>query len=162
MTDSWWVRNARELRWQENELGATCEFDKHQDRFEEFGINVTVLQPGRPMTMYHQERYQEGFLVLRGEALLIVEGQEVPLREWDYFHCPPDVPHAIVGAGEGTCLVLAVGNRIGPDVILYPRNETALKHSAGVEQETPSPNEAYAKFTRPAPDVDFREEFLTG
>lgn len=159
---AWWVRNVRDLRWQENELGATCEFDKHQDRFEEFGINVTVLQPGQPMTMYHQERYQEGFLILRGEALSIVEGQEVPLREWDYFHCPPDVPHAIVGAGEGTCLVLAVGNRIGPDVILYPRNETALKHSAGVEQETPSPNEAYAKFTRPAPDIDFREEFLTG
>lgn len=159
---SWWIRSVRELRWQQNELGATCEFDKHQDRFGEFGINLTVLEPGRPMTMYHQERYQEGFLLLRGDALLIVEGQEVPLKQWDYFHCPPDVPHAIVGAGEGTCLVLAVGSRVGPDVILYPRDETALRHSAGVEQETPSPNEAYAKFTRPAPDVAFREEFLTG
>jgi len=159
---SWWVRNVRDLRWQENELGATCEFDKHQERFDEFGINLTVLEPGQPMTMYHQERYQEGFLLLRGEALLIVEGREVALKQWDYFHCPPDVPHAIVGAGQGTCLVLAVGSRVGPDVILYPRNETALQHSAGVEQETPSPNEAYAKFTRPAPDVAFREEFLTG
>jgi uncharacterized cupin superfamily protein len=114
------------------------------------------------MTMYHQERYQEGFLVLRGECLLIVEGQEVPMKQWDYFHCPPDVPHAIVGAGSGSALVLAVGNRIGPDVILYPRDETALRHEAGVEEATPSPKEAYAKFTRPAPDVDFREEFLTG
>jgi uncharacterized cupin superfamily protein len=159
---SWWVRSVRDLRWQENELGATCEFDKHQERFEEFGINLTALRPGQPMTMYHQERYQEGFLLLRGDALLIVEGQEVPLKQWDYFHCPPDVPHAIVGAGEGTCLVLAVGSRVGPDVILYPRNETALKHSAGVEQDTPSPKEAYAKFTRPTPPTGFREEFLTG
>jgi uncharacterized cupin superfamily protein len=86
----------------------------------------------------------------------------VPLEQWDYFHCPPDVAHAIVGAGREASLVLAVGSRIGPDVILYPRDETALKHDAGVEQETPEPGEAYARFTRPAPDVPFREEFLTG
>ena len=159
---SWWVRNVRELSWRANELGSTVDFDYDVERFDEFGINLTVLEPGQPMTMYHQERYQEGFLVLRGAALLIVEGQEVPMQQWDYFHCPPDVPHAIVGAGEEPALVLAVGNRLGPDVILYPRDETALKHGAGVEQETPDPKEAYARFTRPAPDVPFREEFLTG
>jgi uncharacterized cupin superfamily protein len=158
----WFVANARELRWQENELGASCEFDKHRESFPEFGINLSVLQPGQPMTMYHREGYQEGFLVLRGECLLIVEGQEVPLEQWDYFHCPADVPHAIVGAGEATSLVLAVGNRVGPDTIVYPRDETALRHGAGVEQETPHPREAYARFTRPAPDVPFRDEFLAG
>jgi uncharacterized cupin superfamily protein len=161
-TGSYFVANVRRLRWQENELGASCEFDKHRERFPEFGINLTVLAPGQPMTMYHRERYQEGFLVLRGECLLIVEGQELPLQEWDYFHCPPDVAHAIVGAGTQPSLVLAVGNRLGPDVIVYPRDEAALKHGAGVEHETPHPDEAYARFTRPAPDVPFREEFLTG
>lgn len=161
-TDSYFVANVRRLRWQENELGATCEFDKHRERFPEFGINLTVLAPGQPMTMYHREHYQEGFFVLRGECLLIVEGRELPLRQWDYFHCPPDVAHAIVGAGTQPSLVLAVGNRLGPDVIVYPRDETALKHGAGAEHETPHPNEAYARFTRPAPDVPFREEFLTG
>ena len=161
-TGSYFVANVRQLPWQENELGATCEFDKHTERFPEFGINLTVLEPGQPMTMYHRERYQEGFLVLRGECLLIVEGQELQLRQWDYFHCPPDVAHAIVGAGTRPALVLAVGNRLGPDAIVYPRDETALKHGAGVEHETPHPQEAYARFTRPAPDVPFREEFLTG
>ena len=161
-TKDWFVANVRELRWQENELGASCEFDKHRERFDEFGINLTVLQPGQPMTMYHREGYQEGFLVLRGECLLIVEGQEVPLREWDYFHCPADVAHAIAGAGAGSSLVLAVGSRVGPDVILYPRDETALMHEAGVERDTPSPNEAYARFTRPAPDVPFSDELLSG
>ena len=158
----WFVANVRGLRWQENELGASCEFDKHRERFPEFGINLTVLQPGQSMTMYHRESYQEGFLVLRGECLLLVEGQEVALKQWDYFHCPRDVPHAILGAGEETSLVLAVGNRVGPDVILYPRAETALKHGAGVEHDTPNPEEAYAHVTRPAPDITFREEFLTG
>ena len=160
-TKDWFVANVRELRWQENELGATCEFDKQRERFDEFGINLTVLRPGQPMTMYHRERYQEGFLVLGGECLLIVEGEEVPMRQWDYFHCPADVAHAIVGSGDGLSVIVAVGSRVGPDVILYPRDETALKHGAGVEQETPSPSEAYARFTRPAPDVPFRDELLT-
>lgn len=157
---SWWVHNVRDMRWQENELGASAEFDKDGERFPEFGINLTLLVPGQPMTMYHREGYQEGFLILRGECLLIVEGEEVPLREWDYFHCPPNVAHAVVGAGSEPSLVLAVGNRVGPDVILYPRDETALTHGAGVEQDTPHPKEAYARFTRPAPDVPFRKEFL--
>ena len=59
-TKDWFVANVRELRWQENELGATCEFDKHRERFEEFGINLTVLRPHQPMTMYHRERLPGG------------------------------------------------------------------------------------------------------
>ena len=39
--------------------------------------------------MYHWEADQEDFLVLSGEALLIVEGEERPLRHWDFVHCPP-------------------------------------------------------------------------
>ena len=156
---SWFVRNMRDMRWQENELGATCEFEG-DEHFPEFGINLTALQPGQSMTMYHRESYQEGFLVLRGECLLIVEGQEVRLATWDYFHCPRDVPHAIVGAGAGPSLVLAVGSRVGPDVVVYPVDPVARAHDAGVEQETPHPKEAYARFTRPAPEVPFRKEFL--
>ena len=160
-TQGWFVANVCELPWQENELGASCEFDKHRDRFDELGINLTVLRPRQPMTMYHRERYQEGFLVLRGECTLIVEGREVRLGQWDFFHCPADVAHAIVGSGDGLSVVLAVGSRVGPDVILYPRDETALRHGAGVEHETAHPSEAYARFTRPAPEISFRDEFLT-
>ena len=156
------IRSVRDMPWQENELGATAEFDGGVDRFPELGVNLTVLRPGQPMTMYHRENAQEGFLVLRGECLLIVEGEERPLRRWDYVHMPAGTAHAIVGAGEGLSLVLAVGNRLRDFEILYPRNDVALRHGAGVEQDTPHPKEAYARFTRPAPQVAFREEFLTG
>ena len=156
------IRNVRDMPWQENELGATAEFDGGLERFEELGVNLTVLRPGQPMTMYHRENAQEGFLVLRGECLLIVEGEERPLRQWDYVHMPAGTAHAIVGAGEGLSLVLAVGNRLRDFEILYPRDDVALRHDVGVEQETPHPKEAYGRFTRPAPHVAFREEFLTG
>ncbi len=158
---TWFVRNAREAEWQANELGAFCNFEDDGVRFEELGINLCVLEPGRPMCMYHHEPQQEGFLVLRGECLLIVEGEEVPLRQWDFFHCPPNVPHVIVGAGTAPSLVLAVGSRVGPEGGAYPVDETALAHGAGVEVETSDPREAYARFSKDAP-VDFREEFLTG
>ena len=39
---------------------------------------LTVLVPGEPMTMYHWETDQEDFLVLSGEALVIIEGEERP------------------------------------------------------------------------------------
>ena len=159
----WYVVNARDADWKVNDVfGAYTRFEQGGTRFEQVGINIGVLEPGQPACLYHGEADQEGFLVLSGTPVLLIEGEERQLKQWDYVHCPPDVAHAIVGAGEGLSLVLAVGNRLGPDVILYPRDETALKHGAGVEQDTPHPKEAYARFTRPAPDVEFREEFLAG
>ena len=102
------------------------------------------------MAMYHWEADQEDFLVLAGEALLIVEGDERPLRRWDFVHCPPGVSHMIVGAGDAPCVVLAVGARhrsMGPDWGAYTVDEAALRHGAGVEQETTDASEAYARFT---------------
>jgi uncharacterized cupin superfamily protein len=111
--------------------------------------------------MYHRESRQEGFLVLSGECLLIVEGEERTLRQWDYFHCPAGVDHIMVGAGEGPCVVVAVGARFGPKEVVYPVDAVALKHGAGVERETTVPAEAYAPFPDAVP-VPFREEFLGG
>ena len=87
--------------------------------------------------MYHWEADQEDFLVLAGEALLIVEGEERPLRQWDFVHCPAGTNHTIVGAGDASCLVLAVGARdrsTGPDWGGYTVDEAAIRHGAGVEQ----------------------------
>ena len=61
--------------------------------------------------MYHAEEAQEDFLVLAGECLLIVEGEERLLRAWDFVHCPPWTEHVFVGAGDGPCLVVGVGAR---------------------------------------------------
>lgn len=63
------------------------------------------------MAMYHWEADQDDFLVLAGEALLIVEGQGRALGQWDLVHCPAGTKHVIVGAGDAACLVLAVGAR---------------------------------------------------
>ena len=154
--EGWFVVNARDSRWLYNELGAYCSFEgKGEAAFEQLGINLNVLPPGMPMAMYHEEPGQEAFLVLRGECLLLVEGQERPLKAWDFVHCPPRTKHVIVGAGEAPALVLAVGARKGP--ASYPVDETAVRLDAGVDKEVASPAEAYARFSQleegPAPDL---------
>ena len=75
------------------------------------GVQLAVLEPGEPNSLYHWETETEAFLVLSGEALLVVEGQERPLRQWDFVHCPPKTEHVIVGAGDGPCVVLAMSSR---------------------------------------------------
>ena len=145
--EGWFVVNARESRWKdEGTLGRYCNFEGKR-RFPQLGINVNVLRPGEAMGMYHREHAQEGFLVVAGECLLIVEEQERRLKAWDFFHCPGGTRHIIVGAGEEAAIVVAVGARgrgVGGGII-YPVSEIASRHGAGVERETTSPAEAYAE-----------------
>ena len=144
--DGWFVVNARESRWRDaGHFGRFCNFEGKR-RFRQLGINLNVLEPGQPIGMYHRERRQEDFLVLSGECLLLVESQERTLRAWDFVHCPAETNHMIVGGGSGPAVVLAVGARGGRHGLIYPVEQLALAHGAGVEKETTKPAEAYAGF----------------
>ena len=115
-----------------------------------------------PMAMYHWEADQEDFLVLAGQAVLLVEGEERPLRQWDFVHCPAGTKHVIVGAGDAPCVVLAVGARdrsAGADWGRYSVDEVALRHGAGVERETTEAAQAYTGLTRRKP-AQFRDGWL--
>jgi uncharacterized cupin superfamily protein len=152
--EGWFVLNARAARWVERKgRGMRCPFEG-EPRFPQVGISLYVLAPGEPIGMYHWEADQEDFLVLDGEALLIIEGEERPLARWDFVHCPAGTQHIIVGAGEGPCVVLAVGARersTGPGWGGYTVDETALRHGAGVQRETTDVREAYARFAAAQP-----------
>jgi uncharacterized cupin superfamily protein len=156
--EGWFVVSAREARWWENELGGYCGFEG-QPRFSQLGINLNVLPPGMPMAMYHRENDQEDFLVLAGEAVLVIENEERPLKAWDFVHCPGGTDHVIVGTGDRPCLVLAVGARTGAGGLVYPESEAAQRHGAGVERETSDPKEAYARFSR-ITETRCREDWL--
>src|SRR5437773_7033483 len=152
--DGWFVVNVRDAQWLTSEggdkqpSGSECSFESGKAEFTQLGVRLHVLPPGESNGLYHREDKQEDFLVLAGECLLLVEGQERRLRAWDFVHCPPGTEHIFVGAGDGPCAILALGGRYREEII-YPASELALKHGAGVEQETPNPEEAYARFGRP-------------
>ena len=159
----WFVLNARDARWADRrgrgyEAGLQGKGD-----FAQLGIGLYVLGPGEPMAMYHWETDQEDFLVLSGEALLVIEGEERSLRQWDFVHCPAGTKHVIVGAGDERCVVFAVGalenHTVGSRVEgtlqgrddwgAYTVDEAALRHRAGVETETTDADVAYARFPEP-------------
>jgi uncharacterized cupin superfamily protein len=149
VTDGWFVVSIPDAAWVTNEaLGAACIFEGGGVSFADVGFTLAVLAPGEPSGMYHREANQEDFLVLAGECLLLVEGEERPLKRWDFVHCPPNTEHIFVGAGNGPCVIFMTGARNGwPEKgIVYPRSELALRHGAGVGVETTSPAEAYAPF----------------
>jgi uncharacterized cupin superfamily protein len=149
--EGWYVVNARESRWWHHDTFGSAVTFEGDVRFGDFGINIQVLQPGEPNCLYHGENAQEDFLVLSGECLLLVEGEERLLRAWDFVHLPPWTEHIFVGAGDGPCVVLAAGARRKGRGLRFPVSELALKHGAGVEQETSDPREAYAGFTEDRP-----------
>ncbi|MGI8411168.1 MAG: cupin domain-containing protein [Solirubrobacteraceae bacterium] len=152
----WFVVNVSDAAWSVHpRFGASCGFESRESApFAEVGINVRVLNPGQPTGMYHSESHQEGFLVLAGEALLGVDGQERPLRAWDFFHCPAGTDHILVGAGDGPCVLLAVGDRAterSQQGLHYPASELAERWGASVPKETNDPREAYADVAWPEP-----------
>ena len=164
--DGWFVLNARDARWfHAPGRSALSQFEgafEGEQDFLQFGVNLSVLEPGMPMAMYHWEADQEDFLVLAGQALLLVEGEERPLRQWDFVHCPPGTKHVLVGAGDKPCVVLAIGARdrsTGEDWGGYSVDEVALRHGAGVERETTEAAQAYTGLTRREP-TRFRDGWL--
>lgn len=163
----WFVLNARDGRWNERPGRRGLTFTGSDDWeadwfFPMLGINLAVLEPGEPNSMYHWETETEAFLVLSGEALLIVEGQERPLRQWDFAHCPPKTEHVIVGAGEGPCVVLCMSSRenqaFGP-YGEYIANEVAGRYRASPEEDTQDGEVAYAKMPKSKP-TRYREGSL--
>jgi len=158
--DGWFVVNAREAAWAVNDLfGSRCVFEAsprvlqnnselEPRMFEHIGVNLDVIMPGQPSGLYHAETCQEDMLVLHGECVLLVDGEERRLRAWDFVHCPPGAEHCFVGAGDGPCVIFMVGARSADKGLRYPDSELARAHGAGVDAETTSAREAYAPFPK--------------
>jgi uncharacterized cupin superfamily protein len=150
--DGWFVVNARDIRWSKrgHVFGRAARFEG-ATKFPQIGVNIRALEPGQPNCYYHGEAHQEAILVLSGECRLLIEGQERPLRPWDFVHLPAWTDHVLLGAGDGPCVAVMIGGRFDPDEVRYPVSEVALRHGAGVERETDSPEEAYAKVPARSP-----------
>jgi len=156
--EGWFVLNLADASWERRapDFGARCRFEASDARFAHFGLGVHVLMPGESNALYHAESTQEGFFVLDGECIAIVEGRERHLRQWDYLHCPPGTGHVLVGAGDGACAILMIGapRSTTLSAIHYPVEAAAARHGASVTQTTDSSKQAYLE--RPATATSVR------
>jgi uncharacterized cupin superfamily protein len=146
VSDGWFVVNVRDGAWVTNEaLGAAFIVEGDEAPFPDVGFTLAVLQPGQA-SRYHREANQEDFLVLAGECILLIEGEERPLKAWDFVHCPSMTEHIFVGAGDGPCVILMAGARTENEQLHYPVSELAARYGASAEEETTDPDQAYARF----------------
>jgi uncharacterized cupin superfamily protein len=159
--EGWFVLNARDVSWiHSEERGGDTDFEGGQE-WTELGFRIQVLMPGQRNGMYHGERGQEDFLVVSGECVLVIEGEERRLKAWDFVHCPPWTKHVFVGAGDGPCVIVMAGSRAGGFEVVYHVNEVAAKHGAAAPKETSDPDEAYASFG-PEERSAYRQGWLPG
>jgi uncharacterized cupin superfamily protein len=164
----WFVVNAREARWFDNPgrgfSTPLTGYDEYEAEtfFPMLGVAIRVVEPGEPTSIYHWETEQEDFLVLHGEAVLIVEGEERRLKQWDFVHCPPETRHVFIGAGDGPCVLLCASSREfqkdGPWGY-YCADETAARYNASPPEDTQDNDIAHARFDSPRP-VRYREGLL--
>ena len=146
-TEGWFAVNVRDAAWVSSDaFGAACVFEGDAAPFAQIGYTLAVIQPGQPSALYHREANQEDFLVLSGECLLLVEGEERRLQAWDFVHCPVGTEHIFVGAGAGPCVIFMIGARTEPRDTLYVDSPLARRHGAAPERETGVSKEAYAPF----------------
>jgi uncharacterized cupin superfamily protein len=154
-SEGWFVMNLREAAWQtapNAPLGSWLSFEADGVP-QQIGVGVHVLMPGASPGRYHSESDQEGFFVLSGECVLVVEGEERRLRQWDYFHCPPGTAHITVGASEEPCAIFMLGARTPGGLTDYIPDPVAERHGVSVKERTGSSKEAYADLDRTSTSV---------
>jgi uncharacterized cupin superfamily protein len=150
VSDGWFVMNVADARSEfEGDVQYHAGFESRDCRFSDYGINVQWIHPGHANGKYHREDVQESILVLRGEALLIVEDDERPLKTWDFVHLPAGTAHILAAAGDDPCAVLFVGARRPGQAIHYPVSEVAARYGASVTSPTDDPAVAYADEAEP-------------
>ena len=156
--EGWFVLNARDVSWiRSEERGQDTDFEGGQE-WKELGFRIQVIGPGQ-RGIYHGERGQENFLVISGECMLVIEGEERRLKAWDFVHCPPWTKHTFVGSGDGPCVIVMVGSRANGFEVVYAVNEVAAKYDASVLEETAKPDDAYARWG-PEERSAYREGWL--
>jgi uncharacterized cupin superfamily protein len=139
----WFIVNvAQAAGWRSPRFGESVHFEG-AGRFPQFGVNVRRLAPGQPSGLYHREGAQEAYLVLRGSAIAIIEGQERLVGAGDFVHLPAGTAHTIVAAGDEPCIVVMVGARAGEPSGEYPDSAAAANHGAASRVRTSDPAVAY-------------------
>jgi mannose-6-phosphate isomerase-like protein (cupin superfamily) len=156
--EGWFVMNVRDARWSDKpEQGwsvALTGIDEYEAEtfFPMLGMAIRVARQGDVLTTYHWETEAEDFLVLSGEGIAVIEGEERPLRQWDFVHCPPGTKHAFVGSGDDPFVLLCASSRQfqkdGPWGY-YCYDEAAERYNAASPEDTQDGEIAYARFPDP-------------
>jgi quercetin dioxygenase-like cupin family protein len=73
-----------------------------------FGMNVVDLQPGERIPEHHERErdHEEVFIVLSGEATVVIDGEAYPAPTGTFVRLDPEPMRTLVNDGEGPTTVL--------------------------------------------------------
>ena len=126
--EGWFVLNARDVSWiRSEERGQDTDFEEGQE-WTELGFRIQILGPGQH-SLYHGENGQEDFLVVSGECVLVIEGEERRLKAWDFVHPAVDETR-LRRRGDGPCVIVMAGSRAGGFEVVYALDEAAKRARA--------------------------------
>ena len=138
--DGWFILNAADIGWSTVPGGGTwCSFESPGRRSKLLGIGIHYLPPGETPGFYHEEDDQEGFLVLTGECLLVVEGEERRDAARGTTSTARPAPTTSRSArASRACAILMVGTRVGDARRTTRPIRPRRRHGAAVAEATES------------------------
>ncbi|NCB74655.1 MAG: cupin domain-containing protein [Clostridia bacterium] len=101
---------------------------------ERLNVNIDSVPPGALSTKYHSHSQQEEFfLVLEGEGMLRLNGEEIPVSKGDFIAKPAgkNIAHTFYNSGSEALVLLDVGSSEKEDTCYYPDEDVYLHKSNG-------------------------------
>lgn len=100
----------------------------------QFGVNLTELPPGAATAHRHWHAAEDEFVfVLAGEAVLVTEAGETPIRAGECAGFPAGRAdgHMIVNRSDAPARLLEIGGRSSGDAAFYPDIDLACRKQGG-------------------------------
>ena len=96
---------------------------------EKIYVNIDYVKPGGKSVKYHSHSKQEEFfLIMSGEGILRMDGQQIPVKVGDVVSKPAgkDIAHQFINNGSEILQILDMGTREQGDIATYPDENTIL------------------------------------
>ena len=71
-----------------------------EDGAKELGGMFALLEPGKHIPLHHHERRETIIVVITGEAMEMIEGEEFPIEAGDVLFIPPGERHAMFNRSD--------------------------------------------------------------
>ena len=157
-TEGWFVVNVRDAAWMRNsKFGAACIIESADVQFPQIGYTIAVLGRGGRAASITARTTRRTSSSSRASASRSSRARSGGCGRGTSSIARPGTEHIFVGAGDEPCVIFMAGARAHRGSAVYPRNEVALRHGAGVEVETARSRDAYAPFPahEPGPPANF-------
>ncbi len=97
---------------------------------ENFGVNLTTLEPGAVSALAHHHKKQDEFVyVLQGRAMVVLDDEEYELEPGECigFKAKMGVAHQIINRSDAPVTFLEIGDRTPGDEVTYPHDDIAAR-----------------------------------